>query len=84
VKVRVSVHDRGRNGCHNQRSLEKDHRRGKAMQHLQGTQRRRRYRIGAAAYLYAALKGPDAFRARIAREVPMYKEIIDQAGLQIQ
>jgi tripartite-type tricarboxylate transporter receptor subunit TctC len=29
-------------------------------------------------------EGPDAFRARIAREVPMYKEIIDQAGLKIQ
>jgi tripartite-type tricarboxylate transporter receptor subunit TctC len=27
---------------------------------------------------------PDAFRARIAREVPMYKEIIDKAGLKIQ
>ena len=25
-------------------------------------------------------EGPDAFRARIAREVPMYKEIIDKAG----
>jgi tripartite-type tricarboxylate transporter receptor subunit TctC len=29
-------------------------------------------------------EGPDAFRARIAREVPMYKEIIDRAGLRIQ
>jgi len=29
-------------------------------------------------------EGPDAFRARIAREVPMYKEIIDKAGLRIQ
>jgi len=29
-------------------------------------------------------EGPDAFRARIAREVPMYKEIIDKAGLKIQ
>jgi hypothetical protein len=36
-------------------AIEKDHRRGKAMQHLQGTQNSRRYRIGAAAYLYAAL-----------------------------
>ena len=27
---------------------------------------------------------PDAFRARIAREVPMYKEIVDRAGLRIQ
>jgi tripartite-type tricarboxylate transporter receptor subunit TctC len=29
-------------------------------------------------------EGPDAFRARIAREVPMYKEAIDKAGLKIQ
>jgi tripartite-type tricarboxylate transporter receptor subunit TctC len=29
-------------------------------------------------------EGPDAFRARIAREVSMYKEIIDKAGLRIQ
>jgi tripartite-type tricarboxylate transporter receptor subunit TctC len=29
-------------------------------------------------------EGPDAFRARIAREVPMYKEIIDKAGLKIK
>jgi tripartite-type tricarboxylate transporter receptor subunit TctC len=27
---------------------------------------------------------PDAFRARIAREVPMYREIVDKAGLKIQ
>ncbi len=27
---------------------------------------------------------PDVFRARIAREVPLYKEIIDKAGLKIQ
>ena len=27
---------------------------------------------------------PDVFRARIAREVPMYKEVIDKAGLKIQ
>src|SRR6478752_6628930 len=36
-------------------AIEKDHRRGKAMPHLQGTQRSWRYRIGAAAYLCAAL-----------------------------
>jgi tripartite-type tricarboxylate transporter receptor subunit TctC len=29
-------------------------------------------------------EGPEAFRARIAREVPMYKEVIDKAGLKIQ
>jgi tripartite-type tricarboxylate transporter receptor subunit TctC len=29
-------------------------------------------------------EGPDAFRARIAKEVPMYKAIIDSAGLKIQ
>ena len=29
-------------------------------------------------------EGPDAFRARIAREVPMYKAVIDKAGLKIQ
>jgi len=29
-------------------------------------------------------EGPAAFRARIAKEVPMYKEIIDKAGLKIQ
>jgi tripartite-type tricarboxylate transporter receptor subunit TctC len=29
-------------------------------------------------------EGPEAFRARIAKEVPMYKEIIDKAGLKIQ
>ncbi len=27
---------------------------------------------------------PEVFRARIAREVPMYKDIIDKAGLKIQ
>jgi len=27
---------------------------------------------------------PDAFRARLAREVPMYKEIVDKAGLKIK
>src|SRR3984893_11495253 len=36
-------------------AIEKDHRRGKAMQHLQETQRSPCHRIGAAAYLYAAL-----------------------------
>jgi tripartite-type tricarboxylate transporter receptor subunit TctC len=29
-------------------------------------------------------EGPDAFMARVKREVPMYKEIIDKAGLRIQ
>ena len=29
-------------------------------------------------------EGPAAFRARVEREVPMYKEIIDKAGLRIQ
>jgi tripartite-type tricarboxylate transporter receptor subunit TctC len=29
-------------------------------------------------------EGPDAFRTRIAREVPMYKEVIDKAGLKIK
>jgi tripartite-type tricarboxylate transporter receptor subunit TctC len=29
-------------------------------------------------------EGPAAFKARIAREVPMYKEVIDKAGLQIK
>jgi tripartite-type tricarboxylate transporter receptor subunit TctC len=29
-------------------------------------------------------EGPEAFRARIAREVPMYKAVIDKAGLKIQ
>jgi len=29
-------------------------------------------------------EGPEAFKARIAREVPMYKEVIDKAGLQIK
>jgi tripartite-type tricarboxylate transporter receptor subunit TctC len=29
-------------------------------------------------------EGPDTFRARVAHEVPMYKEIIDKAGLKIQ
>ena len=29
-------------------------------------------------------EGPAAFRARVQREVPMYKEIVDKAGLRIQ
>jgi hypothetical protein len=29
-------------------------------------------------------EGPDAFHARIAREVPMYKAVIDKAGLKIE
>jgi tripartite-type tricarboxylate transporter receptor subunit TctC len=29
-------------------------------------------------------EGPDTFRARIAREVPMYKQIIEKAGLKIR
>jgi tripartite-type tricarboxylate transporter receptor subunit TctC len=29
-------------------------------------------------------EGPDVFRARIVKEVPMYKEIIDKAGLKIR
>jgi hypothetical protein len=28
-------------------------------------------------------EGPAAFRARVQHEVPMYKEIIDKAGLRI-
>jgi len=36
------------------------------------------------AGLPVVAEGPDVFRARIAREVPTYKEIIDQAGLKIQ
>ena len=27
---------------------------------------------------------PEVFRARIAREVPMYKEIVDKAGLKVE
>jgi tripartite-type tricarboxylate transporter receptor subunit TctC len=38
----------------------------------------------AKAGLPVVAEGPDAFRARIVREVPMYKEIIDKAGLKIQ
>jgi tripartite-type tricarboxylate transporter receptor subunit TctC len=36
------------------------------------------------AGLPVTAEGPDVFRARIAHEVPMYKEIIDKAGLRIQ
>jgi tripartite-type tricarboxylate transporter receptor subunit TctC len=36
------------------------------------------------AGLPVVAEGPEVFRARIAREVPMYKEIIDTAGLKIQ
>src|SRR5712692_2727785 len=36
------------------------------------------------AGLPVVAEGPEAFRARVAREVPMYKEIIDKAGLRIQ
>jgi tripartite-type tricarboxylate transporter receptor subunit TctC len=38
----------------------------------------------AKAGLPVVAEGPDVFRARIAREVPMYKEIIDKAGLKVQ
>lgn len=34
--------------------------------------------------LPAVAEGPDAFAARIAREVPMYKAIIEKAGLQVR
>jgi tripartite-type tricarboxylate transporter receptor subunit TctC len=36
------------------------------------------------AGLPVVAEGPEVFRARIAREIPMYKAIIDQAGLKIQ
>jgi tripartite-type tricarboxylate transporter receptor subunit TctC len=36
------------------------------------------------AGLPVVAEGPEAFRARIAKEVPMYKEIIDTAGLKIK
>src|SRR5713226_227851 len=38
----------------------------------------------AKAGLPVVAEGPEIFRARIAREVPMYKDIIDKAGLKIQ
>ncbi|MGA7489138.1 MAG: tripartite tricarboxylate transporter substrate binding protein [Xanthobacteraceae bacterium] len=36
------------------------------------------------AGLPVVAEGPEVFRARIAREVPMYKEIIDKAGLKVK
>ena len=36
------------------------------------------------AGLPVVAEGPEVFRARIAREVPRYKDIIDKAGLKIQ
>ena len=36
------------------------------------------------AGLPVVAEGPEVFRARIAREVAMYKDIIDKAGLKIQ
>ncbi|HEY7661745.1 MAG TPA: tripartite tricarboxylate transporter substrate binding protein [Xanthobacteraceae bacterium] len=38
----------------------------------------------AKSGLPVVAEGPAVFRARIAREVPMYKEIIDKAGLKIK
>jgi tripartite-type tricarboxylate transporter receptor subunit TctC len=38
----------------------------------------------AKSGLPVVAEGPDVFKARIAREVPMYKEIIDKAGLKIK
>jgi len=38
----------------------------------------------AKSGLPVVAEGPDVFRARIAREVPMYKAVIDKAGLRIQ
>jgi tripartite-type tricarboxylate transporter receptor subunit TctC len=38
----------------------------------------------AKAGLPVVAEGPDAFRARIAKEVPMYRDIIDKAGLKIK
>src|ERR1700751_2480549 len=38
----------------------------------------------AKAGLPVVAEGPEGFRARLAREVPMYKDIIDKAGLKIQ
>ena len=40
-----------------------------------------RYRKSGAPVI---AEGPDGFRARIAREVPMYKEIVDKAGLKVE
>jgi tripartite-type tricarboxylate transporter receptor subunit TctC len=38
----------------------------------------------AKAGLPVTAEGPDAFKARIAKEVPMYKEVIDKANLKIR
>jgi len=38
----------------------------------------------AKAGLPVVAEGPDVFKARIAKEVPMYKAIIDKAGIRIQ
>jgi len=38
----------------------------------------------AKAGLPVVAEGPEVFRARIAKEVPMYKDIIDKAGLKIR
>jgi len=38
----------------------------------------------AKAGLPVVAEGPDVFKARIAKEVPMYKTIIDKAGIRIQ
>jgi tripartite-type tricarboxylate transporter receptor subunit TctC len=40
-----------------------------------------RYRKSGAPVI---AEGPDAFRARIAREVPMYKQIVEKAGLKVE
>ena len=40
-----------------------------------------RYRKAGAPVI---AEGPDAFKARIAREVPMYKQIVEKAGLKVQ
>ncbi|HYY36252.1 MAG TPA: tripartite tricarboxylate transporter substrate-binding protein [Xanthobacteraceae bacterium] len=40
--------------------------------------------IGASPNAFVVPAQPEVFRARIAREVPMYKDIIDKAGLRIQ
>jgi tripartite-type tricarboxylate transporter receptor subunit TctC len=36
------------------------------------------------AGLPVVAEGPKAFRARMAREVPMYKDIVNKAGLKVQ
>jgi tripartite-type tricarboxylate transporter receptor subunit TctC len=40
-----------------------------------------RYRKSGAPVI---AEGPDAFKARIAREVPMYKQIVEKAGLKVE